>query len=176
MISRESLTLTPAPAQTPDIGKWLSVLKEGRERTLRRAAQIADLNAVSELGHSAGTLLYHVALIEMDWLYSEVLEQQEADFPPEVRDWFPLDARDEDGKLSIVTGEPLEHHLKRLAWVRGQLEETFQGMSLDEFHRVRQLEDCDVTPEWVLMHLALHEAHHEGQLSLLPRKQSRGLS
>ncbi|WP_420595629.1 DinB family protein [Deinococcus sp.] len=172
MTAQELLTLTPAPAQTPEIGVWLSVLREGRERTLRRAAQIADLDAVPERGHSAGTLLYHVALIEMDWLYSEVLEKQEADFPPEARDWFPLDARGEDGKLSAVTGESLERHLERLAWVRARLEETFEGMGLEEFRRVRQMEDYDVTPEWVLMHLALHESHHEGQLSLLPRAQS----
>ena len=172
MTSRESLALTSAPAQTPEIGLWLSVLREGRERTLRRATRIVDLDAVPELGHSAGTLLYHIALIEMDWLYSEVLEKQEADFPPEARDWFPLDARSEDGKLSAFTGEPLERHLERLAWVRGRLEETFEGMTLEEFRWVRHLEDYDVTPEWVLMHLALHEAHHEGQLSLLPRIQS----
>ena len=161
-----------APAQTPEIGAWLSVLREGRERTVRRAARIADLDALPERGHSAGTLLYHIALIEMDWLYSEVLEKQEADFPPEARDWFPLDARSEDGKLSAFTGEPLERHLERLAWVRGRLEGAFEAMTLDEFRRIRPMEAYDVTPEWVLMHLALHEAHHEGQLALLPRAQS----
>lgn len=62
--------------------------------------------------------------------------------------------------------------MERLAWVRGRLEETFEGMTLDEFRRIRHLNAYDVTSEWVLMHLALHEAHHEGQLSLLPRTQS----
>ncbi len=174
MTAKEVLTLSPGSAQTPEVGRWLSVLKEvreGAEGTLRTAARIADLDAVPAGGHSAATLLYHIALVEMDWLYTEVLEKQEADFPPEARDWFPLDARDENGSLSMVSGEPLERHLERLAWVRGQLNETFEGMSLDEFRRIRRLEAYGVSPEWVLMHLALHEAHHEGQLALLPRVQ-----
>jgi Protein of unknown function (DUF664) len=127
--------------------------------------------------HNAGTLLYHIALVELDWLYTDVLEKSEDDLPAEARDWFLLDAGDkdrhpgvalgEDGHLSVVTGEPLERHLARLNWMRGLLDGVFEPMTLDDFRRPRVLENYDVTPEWVLMHLALHEAHHEGQLALL---------
>ncbi|WP_425146064.1 DinB family protein [Deinococcus sp.] len=167
MTAIESLTLTPVPAQTPEVGIWLSVLREARTETLKAAARIIHLDAQPERGNSAGTLLYHIAQVEAYWLYGEVLEQQDADFPAEVRNWFPFDMGDENGKLTMIRDEPLQRYLARLVWVRGRLEEVFGTMSLDEFRRVRHLEGEDVTPEWVLMHLALHEAHHEGQLALL---------
>lgn len=167
MTPRKSLILTPAKASTPEVGVLLAVLHEARVRTLATAGRIADLDALPVGHHNAGTLLYHVALIELDWLYADVLEKSEDDFPAEARDWFPLDARDEEGKLSVVMGEPLERHLARLNWMRGLLDGVFEPMTLEDFRRLRVLENYDVTPEWVLMHLALHEAHHEGQLALL---------
>ncbi|WP_424951499.1 DinB family protein [Deinococcus sp.] len=167
MTARESLILTPAPATTPEVGVLLAVLHEARVRTLNTAARINDLDTVKAGHHSAGTLLYHIALIELDWLYADVLEKSEEDFPAEARAWFPLDARDDDGRLSVVTGEPLERHLARLNWVRGLLDGVFRAMTLEEFRRPRVREEYDVTPEWVLMHLALHEAQHRGQLAVL---------
>ena len=167
MTSRQRLILTPAPATVPEVGALLAVLHDARLRTLNRVKKISGLDAVTVGHHSAGTLLYHIALIEIDWLYADVLEKAEDNFPADARDWFPLDARGEEGHLSIVTGEPLERHLARLDWVRGLLDATFTDMPLCDFRRPRVLDDHDVTPEWVLMHLALHEAHHEGQLALL---------
>ena len=167
MTSRQSLIFTPTPTTTPEVGALLEVLHDARARTLNRANKIGDLDAVPIGHHSAGTLLYHIALIELDWLFADVLEKPEAEFPAEARSWFPLDDRSEDGKLSAVTGEALERHLARLAWVRGQLDGVFGAMTLEDFRRPRVLDDYDVTPEWVLMHLSLHEAHHEGQLALL---------
>ena len=167
MASRQNLIFTPAPATMPEVSALLAVLHDARLRTLNRVKKISDVDAVTMGKHSAGTLLYHIALIEMDWLYADVLEKSEDDFPAEARDWFPLDARDEDGHLSVVTGEPLERHLARLSWVRGLLDGVFGSMTLEDFRRPRVLDDYDVTPEWVLMHLALHESHHEGQLAQL---------
>lgn len=164
MTSRQRLILTPAPATVPEVGVPLAVLYQARADTLKMVAKIADLDAMPERGHSAGTLLYHIALIELDWLYVEVIERP---FPADARDWFPLYTRDSEGKLSVVTGEPLDRHLARLAWVRSLLDSAFGSISVEDFRRVRSLEYYDVTPEWVLTHLALHEAHHEGQLALL---------
>ena len=167
MTFRQRFILTPAPATVPEVGVLLAVLHDARLRTLNRVKKISGLDAVTVGHHSAGTLLYHIALIEMNWLYADVLEKAEDNFPAGARNWFPLDARGEEGHLSIVTGEPLERHLARLTWVRGLLDVTFTDMPLYDFRRPRVLNDHDVTPEWVLMHLALHEAHHEGQLALL---------
>lgn len=141
----------------------LAVLHEARARTLATLGELRrGLDDPSASGHSVGTLLYHLAATELDWLYAEV--RQEA-FPAEAEVWFPLDVRGEDGRLSVLTGEAPERHLARLSWVRGLLDDTFGSMSLAEFRRPRELEAYTVTPEWVLMHLALHEAHHAGQLT-----------
>ncbi len=164
MTARKNLILTPAPATAPEVGVLLAVLHEARADTLKLVAKISDLDAMPERGHSAGTLLYHIAAIELDWLYCEVLQ---TDFPTQDSEWFPHPVRDKEGHLSAVTNEPLERHLARLSWVRGLLDGVFVSMNLEDFRRVRVLENYDVTPEWVLMHLALHEAHHEGQLALL---------
>ena len=169
MTSRQWLILTPAPATVLEVGAPLAVFHDARLRTVNRVKKISGLDAVTVGHHSAGTLLYHIALIEMemDWLYADVLEKAEDNFPAGARNWFPLDAGGEEGHLSIVTGEPLERHLARLAWVRGLLDVTFTDMPPYDFRHPRVLDDHDVTPEWVLMYLALHEAHHEGQLALL---------
>ncbi|GGR14550.1 hypothetical protein GCM10008957_29200 [Deinococcus ruber] len=148
----------------PEVGVLLAALHEARRRTLNWASKISDLDAVSVGQHSAATLLYHVAAIELDWLYAEVRQEH---FPAEASEWFPLDVRDSEGRLSVVTGETAERHLARLSWVRGLLDDTYSRMTLEEFRRIRVLEAYDVTPEWVLMHLSLHEAHHEGQLAAL---------
>ena len=46
-------------------------------------------------------------------------------------------------------------------------------MTLDDYRRLRSLPDYDVTPEWVLHHLAQHEALHRGQIFTLKRALER---
>ena len=116
-------------------------------------------------GNSIGTLLYHVALIEADWLLAEVLEL--ADFPPDVLALFPLDVRDEGGGLTPCFGLDLAAHLARLEATRARLLATFRPMDVAEFRRIRQLPAYDVTPEWVLHHLLQHEAEHRGEIGLI---------
>ena len=115
-------------------------------------------------GNTAGTLLYHLAAIEADWLYAEVLEE---DSPDDILSLFPVDVRDANGRLSPVLGVALETHLDRLAFVRQRFLESLSEMAETDYHRLRQLPDYDVTPEWVLHHLAQHEALHRGQILTL---------
>lgn len=162
---RERLVLTTDLHSEPAISRALWTLQDARRRTLRAAAgefdpdwsPPGDVNTVA-------TLLYHIAAIELDWLYAEVREQ---DIPDSALAWFPKDVRDAAGRLSVIENEPVEHALARLAWVRALLLETFRGMTLEEFRRVRALPPYDVTPEFVLAHLALHEAEHMGQILML---------
>jgi uncharacterized damage-inducible protein DinB len=109
--------------------------------------------------------LYHIAAIETDWLFAEVL----ADYTPETAvSWpdalLPYDVRDEKGWLTHVPDEKLTSHWQRLDAVRSILLDAFRGMSPAEFRRPRHLEKYDVTPEWVLFHLIQHEAEHRGQI------------
>jgi uncharacterized damage-inducible protein DinB len=167
--SRDTRILTPTTALSPEIGGWLAALHECRERTIRACVDInaAKLDRAGPGGNnSIGSLLYHIAAIELDWLYSDILEH---DFPTDLRQWFPLDVRGPDGTLAVVTGNTVQHHLARLWYVREKLEQTLATMTPEEFDRTRKLESYDVTPRWVVHHLLQHEAEHRGQIISLRR-------
>ena len=84
--------------------------------------------------------------------------------PDDILTLFPLEHRDAAGNLTPASGYSLAQHLQRLVFVRSRLVEIFQSMESAEFRRVRSLPDYDVTPEWILHHLAQHEAEHRGQI------------
>jgi hypothetical protein len=157
------LRLSPEPA----IGQWLWALQDTRQRTLEELDSVSPAMIdwlPSDHESSIGTILYHIADIEADWLYAEVLEQP---LPPAVAMLFPYPTRDAQGHLTQVSGFSFADHLQRLATVRGLLLGVFQQMDLVEFRRVRSLPYYDVTPEWVLHHLMQHEAEHRSRLGTL---------
>jgi uncharacterized damage-inducible protein DinB len=166
MSERDRLVLTESPAADPEVGRWLAALEDGRGRTHRALTDVTseEMDRVPEGGGNAiGTLLYHVAAIEADWLFVEILEER--------REWpahlFPFDVRDGEGRLTVVEGLSLEKHMARLAEVRRLLVETLTAMPAGEFHRVRALPDYDVAPDWVVHHLLQHEAEHRSHIAAL---------
>jgi uncharacterized damage-inducible protein DinB len=151
----------------PEIARWLWALQDARQRTIEQLAGITQTVIdwmPPDQSSNIGTVLYHIGLIETDWLYAEVLEQP---YPPEIAARFPYEHRDGQGLLTHVQGITLDQHLARLDTVRQMLLHVFKHMSLHEFRRIRRLPDYDVTPEWVLHHLMQHEAEHRSQLGAL---------
>jgi uncharacterized damage-inducible protein DinB len=174
--TREDLRVIPPDGCDPDVGRWLWALQDTREQTVRAVAGVTQSTLdwmPLEGGNSIGSLLYHIALIEFDWLYAEVLEGR-GPYPPDMAPLFPADARDAEGRLSAVLAEPLDAHLERLARVRDRLLAVFREMSAKEFRRARNLPQYDVTPEWVLHHLIQHEAEHRGHIGLLRARAEGG--
>jgi uncharacterized damage-inducible protein DinB len=165
MTSRERLILDPIAAD-PEVGRWLAALEEVRRDTLQVVAGIPE-EAVDrdpgDGGDSVGTTLYHVVLIEIDWVFTDVLDR-EADVD---RDLFPFEDRVADGRLMPVTGESLGHHLDRLAKARARVLDELGGMTAAEFHRPRSRERYDVSAAWVVFHLIDHEVEHRVRLSAL---------
>lgn len=163
----------PVLAASEGIGTWSAVLMECRARTLKAIAGIgqAELDwRLPDCANTIGSLLYHIGLIEADWLYNEILERP---MPDQLRLVFGIDDRTSDGKLSDVSSESASQHASRLALVRKQLLACLGAMKMTEFRRVRHLREYDVTPEWVVVHLLQHEAEHRGQIVLL-RKLFKG--
>ena len=168
----EILSVVGINDYAPEIGKLLWMLEDGRRRLKQGLAKIDATQEQAILDwrqrpevNSIGALLYHIAAIEADWLFAEVL----ADYKPETAVSWPdqflsYNIRDEQGWLTHVPDEKLAHHLRRLDTVRSLLLDAFRGMSLAEFRRLRRLEHYEVTPEWVLHHLIQHEAEHRGQI------------
>lgn len=165
---KERLAVGSSPSSDPEIGGLLWMLEDGRRLTMEVLADVPDhaLGWQPAPGeNSIGTLLYHIAAVEADWLYVEVLQQPS--FPAEIAALFPRDMRDEHHRLSVSDETTLGAHLARLDAVRRALLDAFRGMSLDDFRRERSLPDYHVTPEWVLHHLIQHEAEHRGEIGLL---------
>ena len=172
---QEHYTIEAPSGYAPEIARLLWMLEDTRRRTKRALDDLdpAVIDWTEPRGNSIGTLLYHIAAIEIDWLYTDVLEGKP--WPREVEALFPYDVRDERGMLFAVKGVGLEEHLRRLGTVRAMLLEKFRGMSLDEFRRVRHFDEYDVTPEWVIHHLVQHEAEHRGQIGELRVRAERSL-
>lgn len=173
--TRDQLILDAPVSKSPEIGQWLAAIQDSRRRTLEQleglTTEIADWMPAEDVhgqpprhDSNIGTVLYHIADIEADWLYAEVLVQ---DFPPEVADLFPYPTRDAEGNLTQVIGVSLEEHFKRLETVRGLLLGVYQQMDITDFRRLRTLPSYDVTPEWVLHHLMQHEAEHRSMMASL---------
>jgi uncharacterized damage-inducible protein DinB len=82
-MTNEQRILDPYPCREPEIGRWLAGLQDARQRTLRALEDLspATLDWPPPDGESSiGTVLYHLADIEADYLYVEVLERP---MPPE---------------------------------------------------------------------------------------------
>ena len=169
---KERLVIDGGPDYEPEIGRMIWMLEDTRRQTKAGLDGLADdqldwtpPSAANSESNSIGALLYHIAVIEADWLYVEVLEAES--FPPEVMNLFPDDVRDDGGHLAVAHGGSLDGHLLRLDAVRDRVLAAFRGMSLTEFRRERNLPDYTVTPEWVLHHLIQHEVEHRGEIGML---------
>jgi len=176
---RKVLKVTRLPGYPDEIGSWLWAMEEVRRKTLRlvQALDQATLDWQGPDGHdnAIGTLLYHIAMVEMSWLFEDLRQEE---FPPSVQTYFPHPMRTEKKRLTPVLGDPLDVHLDRLSHSRSVFLEAMRGMTLDQWERLRSPDDVDyeVTPAWAVFHLVEHEAGHAYQISTIQGRAARFLS
>jgi len=167
-MSKQNLIIDEIEGCEAEVGRAVWRLMDARQRTLTwlRDIQLSlvDWLPPDDRMNGIGTILYHIAAIEVSWLYEEILQK---DFSPEVEGLFPVPVRDENGKLSVIQNLTLERHLDRLQRTRDFLLGVLRGMTLKEFQRPHTLPDYNVTPEWVLHHLAQHESEHRGEMQVV---------
>ena len=166
---RDVRTLAPISPQL-QVGLLLAALEDSRRRTLRELEAVTDEGVSWKpdgLLESIGQLLYHVALIEADWLMSDILHLPGDEWPEWISIEFPIDVRDEAGRLAQVPPEPLARSLDRLARVRAYLLEALGTMDDQDLHAPRQQLTYDVTPAWALHHLIQHEAEHRAHIAFV---------
>ena len=166
MTDREQRIITPLDASHPELGRWLWALEDTRARTKGAVAGL-DQAALDWRGpgvdNAIGTLLYHIALIEFDYLYADILRE---DYPAGAEEMLPFDDRDGEGNLTVVSGVSLEDHLARLDRIRADFLRLVAPLDADALARSRFLPDSnyEISPAWTLHHLMQHEAEHRGQI------------
>ncbi len=169
MASPERRVIVPVPASHPELGNLLWMLQDTRARTLAVVKGL-DQDTLDWAGpgvdNSIGSLLYHIALIEADYLYADILG---VDYPAWLDEAFPWSDRDDAGHLSVVTGVPLENHLARLERVRDEFLTLIAPLSPDQLAASRFLPEAnyEISPAWTLHHLMQHEAEHRGQITAI---------
>ncbi|MDP9244457.1 MAG: DinB family protein [Chloroflexota bacterium] len=145
-------------------------MEDSRRDTLTELEGVTDgmIDARPPGGENTiGATLYHVALIEADWLFDDLLGLNLG--TTELAPLFPFDARDEQGILTGVAGVPLAEHLDRLARVRSVLIDRIGPMSIEDFTTPRAREGYDLSPVWMIHHLLQHESEHRSEIGWLRR-------
>jgi uncharacterized damage-inducible protein DinB len=162
-LERKSLQITPLPEFEEEIGRLLWCLEDVRRTLITGLTGTSQSTLDTKIDDrpTIGSLLYHIALVEADWLYVEVLGTE---WDPEIRSLFPFESRFEDSTLTHIEGQNLEAYFHRLNTVREVFLSHFQSMVLTDWRKPRILEHYEVTPEWVVYHLIEHESHHRGQI------------
>jgi uncharacterized damage-inducible protein DinB len=153
----------------PLVGRYLTMLDDCRTLTLETIKSMRyDLLywRRSQFDSNISDLLYHIALVEADWLYVDVLEST---IPAELDKHLAYEDRDAQGRLVHIGTEELEASVDRMRKVRASLNHAYSSMDMAEFRRLRKSARREVSPEWVLHHLLQHEAEHRGQINLLKR-------
>lgn len=171
---RHVYAVEPLEAREREVGAWLWAMEEVR-RGLHRALRGVEQDELDWRGpigrdNSIGTLLTHIAGVEMGWCYYDVHHEP---FPPELTALFPYqEDRGPDGTLVHVAGQDLETHLDRLAAVRRSVLGRFAAMDLDDWHRLREPEgeDYAMSPAWAVYHLVEHEAGHMYEVRAIRRR------
>jgi uncharacterized damage-inducible protein DinB len=157
----------PLQGYAREIGQLLSLLADARQRTMRCVDGMPNDAVDYELApnfHTIGSLLYHIAAVEVNWVYGLVLQE---DMPMNVAEWFPRTIIDDTGDITPMRNISLDGHLYRLDKAHAVLLSAFKNMSLDDFRRVSTLSRMAVTPETVAQQLLQHEAEHRGQIMSL---------
>ena len=177
--------MSPLDGYDPEIGRWLWALEEVRRRSTLWVVQDLDPRLVDWEGpdgqeNAIGSLLYHIARVELGWLYTDLKGLTE--LPAAVRPEFPFPRGEPDRRhLTRVLGIPLAAHIARLDRSRGVFLRELQGISSDEWRCLRRASDFEtvkyeVTPEWAVFHLVEHEAGHAFQISALKARGTRMLA
>lgn len=173
---REILAAKPLEGYPSEIGVWLWAMEATREKTKAYidgiGQDVIDWAGSEGNENSIGTLLYHLAIVEMGWLHFDTLEQPER-FP---KDEFPFEPFTES-RITPVMGISLDDHLARLDRSRAIFLERIKEITLADWSRLRspEGEDYDVSPSWMVFHLVEHEAGHAAQIGVMKKRARAAL-
>ncbi|MFD1678257.1 DinB family protein, partial [Alicyclobacillus fodiniaquatilis] len=138
------LHVAPLPGYPDEIGRWLWAMQITRSRTLELVEGLdqvtLDWEGPDGQDNSIGTLLYHIALVEMSWLYLDIFEEE---FPPAVKNNFPFDMGRSNNRLTRVANVSLKEPLGRLVRSRSIFLDAFRQITLNDWRRIRNPADVE---------------------------------
>jgi uncharacterized damage-inducible protein DinB len=165
--------IVPPEDYPSEVAGWVWMLADARQRTEQSLAGLSD-EAINQRppggGNSIAMLLYHLAAIEMSYLYEDMLG---VGWAPELDALLSYNVRDDEGQLAEVGEESLANHLARLDATRALTLRVVRGLAAGELRRARAVGEPGqpvryvITPEWILHHILQHEAEHRGQIGML---------
>lgn len=159
-----------APLRLPEsggtrLGLLLAQLEDGRARTLRIVGQAPAERlhwSSADFPNSLAAHLAHLAAIELDWLYCDLLG---VEIPAEALAGFPIeDLRGPDGRLAQAEEASLPELLATLARARQLVLQECAVLEEEGLGELVEGLEGAATPEWILSHLIQHEAEHRGVL------------
>lgn len=166
------------PAATHEAGPWLWAMEEMRAATLDTLERIEqgglgqeflDWRGADGRDNSVATVLYHVAHVEVGWLYYDMLGSE---LPADMRQIVPEGGRDEEGRLPHIPGLTFEQLREKLALTRERFLQIMSQLTPEEWRTASEPEgeDYAVTPAWIAFHLLEHEAGHLYEVRRMVRK------
>ena len=161
--------IEPTSGFSGEIGIWVSTLDELRRQTRETVAGMTPEQLAWKPpggGNSVGQLLRHIALVELDWLLTDLLRG--APLPKDAPALMQLDGAMVDPGL-----RPLEVFLDSLDYARNLTRKKLAGFGRDEIETTRETKGEGVhkvfNVRWILFHLLNHEAQHRGQILAVQR-------
>lgn len=136
---REVLETEPLAGYPAEIAVWLWAIEEVRSKTKAYvdgvSQEVIDWAGPGGNENSIGTLLYHIAAVEMGWLHFDVLER--ADLYPE--DELPFEPFAQ-GRLTPVVEISPEEHLARFERTRAIFLERIKKITFEDWSKLRSPE------------------------------------
>jgi len=161
--------LDPAPGFEGEVAIWVATLDDARRQT----KAVVEGLTVEQLawkppagGNSIGQLLRHVALVELDWVITDLCGEKE--LPPGAPPLMTL-----DGPMAEPGPRPLAEFIEALDWCRALTKERLKKFPKGEIEATRTYRGEGVIKvfnvRWILYHLLDHEAQHKGQILAIRR-------
>ena len=169
MADLDSRIIVPIDASHPELSRWLWALEDTRVRTKHAVDGLdqAGLDwTMPGIENAIGTLLYHIALIEADYLFADILG---VEYPAWLLQALPWSDREPEGRLTVVAGVSLADHFARLDRIRSEFIRLVAALGPDDLATARDLPEYGyrISPAWTLHHLMQHEAEHRGQIAAI---------
>jgi uncharacterized damage-inducible protein DinB len=155
-----------------ELGFALGALEEVRGRTKRAVDGLSTAGLTAKGGgpNSIGALLRHIALVELDWILTDVGRGE--GLPDATPEMLKL-----EGAMLDPGPRPLTEFLAALDFARAVTVDRLSRLPAEEITEEREYLDAQVhrtfNVRWIFHHLVVHEAHHLGQIATIRAKSAR---